>query len=171
MTDVKFEHKTREEWTSISEATDAAVRGQINKLLQSLGHQPTAYVKWSAAQKVDEIMKAQGDAKKAPPAAAGKKPNPAAAAGKASTPGNGKAAHAPAAKGPATVDLGPVMAELEAVKEELAEINGFVKDAHLLLKLLLSTDTNLQANAEDEDIRKAFYGTLIHPSQESAEAE
>jgi hypothetical protein len=152
-----YEAKTREEWLKIASDTDPMKRKVVGNLLRDLGMQPTEYMSWEPAQRVEVIMKAQGEG-----GSNGTK-SAAPAAEKASTKGAAKA-ETGGGGGDAALrsEVAALKAEVAELKNVVGEMAAFVKDGHMLLRIFIESDAKMKGNVQDDDVREALYGTLVH---------
>ncbi len=132
------ETRSRDAWMKIAKATEPAERKPVMAALKALGVDPVDYMQWSADAKVDFIMKAQeggGGEEKAEKPAKGK------ATETTSSGGGGNAA----------------VAELN---KKVDDLTALVRDMHFLVRVLVQSNPDLNANAKDEDLQAAIYGKL-----------
>jgi hypothetical protein len=167
----KYRVRTRAELEELAASAEPTKRGVLGALLRELGFDPNAILELKSKERVELILKTQeerGGSAPAPVAA----PKDEAPKGKASpaaaaTPTKEKAsppAAAPVDAPPAPAALEKKISELQAVVLEqgkaLAKMAQYLQDAHYLIRLVVASNSDTNANAKDPEIREMLYGKL-----------
>ena len=149
-----IEPRSREEWMKLAGDADMAGRKVVNDVLKACKVSAVEYVTWNAAQKVDVIMKHQGEGEEKPKGA--------------KAPATGKGAKAAAATTTAATSSGGTDAALHAKIDELtgqvAALSELLHDTHFLVRVLIQSDPKLRSNSEDTDLPEAWRGQLVSTS-------
>jgi hypothetical protein len=139
------------QWLELMNSNDALKRKSAGEVLKKLGYEPTQYIKWEKEQRA-AVLAAHGEFGKG----ANGKGASAAAAGK----GAAKTATTNKTSGSGGADLGLLTARIEVLETQNAELLAFIKDMHVLVRVLVQSDAQLQENAQD--IGPDLYGELAY---------
>lgn len=163
--------RTAEEWTALgANWTDGDSRQAIVEALKGLKVPATEYARKQPPERVELIIKLQeqlvpGSTRPAGAAAGAKAAAPAAATGaKKAAATKAPVASAPAASsGGGTVDLGPVLAAIEAQSAKIEALQATATSIETLLKLVLANPSMADslALAADPDVIAEFAGKTI----------
>lgn len=167
------EARSREDWLALLENNnDAADRKKVTSCLRALGHEPNDYMQWTFAERVDVIMKAQGDQEVGDDSGAGGGGDEEEDKPKTSGKGKGKAkassGKSSSSSGSSKVDLSEINDRLDTQQAMIEELSGDVEtliallsDAHYLVRVLVQSNKQLKANSEDEDLQEVLYQKLV----------
>ncbi len=156
------EAREKDEWLALANDNDPAKRRLVSSCLRDMGVDPTDYMSWTAGERVDRIMEAQGDGG----GSSAKEEKSSNGKGKGKSSAGKKTPAKSSSEGNADVAaLETKIEKLEAMVEDIQETNGMllslVRDAHFLVRVLVQSNKQLKQNSEDEDLQEVLYDTLV----------
>jgi hypothetical protein len=150
--------RSREEWLTLAKDADPAKRSLVTRCLRDIGIEPNDYIAWKIEDRVDAILKAQGEGQQEAEVEEEAVPS-------VKTPARKSAKTAPAADGGSTAELKIMLDKLGAQVDDLQEVASqqtkLLADCHFLVRVLVQSNKQLKQNSEDEELQEAFYGRLV----------
>ncbi len=133
-----------------------------------MGIAPTDYMGWSAEERVEAIMDAQGG----DDGGEEEKEEKKSSSGKGKAGGKSKAGSSKKTKASSSSGGGADVSELKStidkmeqqiddLQETQAELINLVRDAHFLVRVLVQSNKKLKDNSEDVDLQEVLYGSLV----------
>ena len=146
--------RNREDWLAIASQKEIMDRKPVIEALKGLGVDPVEYMQWGPERRVEFIMEAQKGSNGSN--GGGGDEEKKSSKGKASA----SVESAPSSGGGGSKDVSALKSEVAGLREDVAALTALVKDAHFLIRILVQSNSDLAANAKDDDLQEAIYGKL-----------